>query len=203
MRKVLKPTAIVGVLAAMAFIAADIFDGANERVNQRVSQVRETVVNPAEDTMSKVQELASKLWASIEANPGPSILALSLFAFTVIYHKMKGHSTVAALKAGLLKETPEPTLNPILVKAQAQAIETQMYEMHDRLEARSKVLPQEIKAARQSVDRATSAHDKAVSAAQNASLALMREQGYLDRLLKEQEETEETLKQLDAELNKA
>lgn len=200
--RVTKPTVYVGAAAAMLWLAVDIFDGASDRLSYRLSQVQDVVVEPAETTFNSVQVQCAKLWASVEANPGPSMLAIGLFAFTVIYHKMKGRSTIAALKAGLLKEAPVDVLNPVLAKAQRVALENQLIEMYEASEERQKTLPDDIKNAEESVKRMIAARDKAQAAAEKAELDLIRDQGYLARLLREEDEVNLTIAQVEAELNK-
>jgi hypothetical protein len=202
-KRATKPTVYVGTIAAMLWLAADVFDGASDRLNYRVSQVKDAVVEPTENTFNSVQAQCVKLWASIEANPGPSALAIGLFAFTVIYHKMKGRSTIAALKAGLLKEAPVDVLNPVLQKAHQAAIENQLIEMYEKAEARQKALPAEIKNAEDLVRRTTAARDKAATAAEKAQNDLIRDQGYLARLQREQDEVAFTIAQVETELNRA
>lgn len=201
-----KPTLYLSTIAACLWLAVDIADGASDRFHMRANQAKTAVVEPAENVMATVTEQASKLWASIESNPGPSILAIALFAMTVVYHKMKGRSTMAALKAGLLKEAPvdpkEPE-NPILTKMLRQAAENQMLETYEKLEARQKALPNELQNASEGVKRAAANRQKAEEAANRAQNEHIKALAYRDRLQKEFDEGLETLVQLEAELNKA
>jgi Skp family chaperone for outer membrane proteins len=205
-KKATKPTLYLSTAAALLWFAVDLADGASDRFHQRVDQAKSTVVEPAESVMATVTEHASKLWASIESNPGPSILALALFSFTVIYHKMKGRSTLAALKAAALKEPPldpKPPENPLVVKMQRQAIENQMLETYEKLERRQKDLPDEIKAASDGVKRAALNRQKAEEAAARATNEHNKALAYRDRLQKEFDDGLATLVELEQELNKA
>lgn len=205
-KKATKPALYFSTVAALLWFVVDIADGASDRFHMRVNQAKSSVVEPTENVMSTVTEYANKLWASIESNPGPSILAVVLFVMTVVYHKMKGRSTIAALKAGLLKEAPvdPPTPeNPIIAKMHRQAIENQMLDTYEKLEKRQKALPTEIENAREALKRAESNHKKNDEAAARAAHERMKAQAYLTRLETEFIESVATLAELKTELNKA
>lgn len=205
-QKTTKPALYLSLLASVAWLVIDLADGAGDRFHLRYEQAKDTVIQPAGTVAEKVNFHASKLWQSIEDNPGPSILAIALFAMTVGYHKWKGRSTVAALKAGLLKEAPidpKPEENPLIAKMHRQAIENQMLETYDKLEARQKVLPDEIKNADEALKQATRARQKAEEAASRAVTEHLKAQAYRDRLQKEFDEGLTTLVELERELDKA
>lgn len=205
--KAIKPSLYFAVIMSIGWLCVDLADGASDRFHERLGQVKNSSpVRTAEDGAASVGEYASRFWASIESNPGPSILAIVLFTVTVLYHKMKGRSTLAALKAGILKEAPvDPPLpsNPIYAKMLQQAAETQMLETYEKLEARQKTLPNEIQNAAAALKQSEAAYKRAQEAASRAENGYNKDKAYLERLQKEFDDGLKTLVELEAELNKA
>lgn len=202
MKKTTKPTLYMATALSLLWVGVDMLDGAKARFHQRVGEAKSEVVEPVENVMANVTELATKLWASIESNPGPSILALALFAFTIIYHKVKGRTTVDALKMTLLKDNPTEPVNPVLERVRKEAIESQMLDMHERLESRQKVLPNEISNAFSRLKQAESNKLKAEQAADRADTDYIQARGYHERLVKESQEGKVALAELEVELAK-
>lgn len=201
--KAAKPSLYAALLGSFLWLAVDLADGASDRFHTRLDQAKTSVMEPADQTFTKVMTHASKLWESIEANPGPSILAIGLFVITVIYHKRRGASTVEALKAVVLKTTPAEPENPVLVKIQKEALQNQMYKAYDKLSDRSKVLPEEIGTASAHVQRAEVIYNKARDAALRAEQEFNRAKELRESLLKEQADAKVTMAELEEELSKA
>lgn len=201
--KATKPTIYVSLIASLMWLAVDLADGASDRFHVRMGQAKTTVVEPADQVMTKVTDLATKLWDSIESNPGPSILALALFIVTVVYHKSKGATVLAAVKAATLKTTPEVDENPLLVKLRREALSKQMLETFDKLEARHKELPQELSTASADLSRKERELKIASEAAERARIAYSKAVSARDKLLAEETETIATMNQIEAEFGKS
>lgn len=128
----------------------EAYDGASDRFQARYSQAKDTVVPPVESTFEKVTSIASNLWASIEANPGPSLLALGIFAFTIIYHKMSGKSLKEAFATTLIHAAPaKPT---IIQKAEQELLQERLLNKETELEQLISNLPQQINNAKTTAD---------------------------------------------------
>lgn len=201
--KAAKPSLYAALLGAVVWLGVDLADGASDRFHTRLEQGKTAVVEPSEAAAEKIGVMATKLWHSIEGNPGPSVLALVLFLATVIYHKRKGTSTIEALKAAVLKHPPYEPTNPVLEKIQREALEGQMLEAFDRLEKRDKDLPFEIGNANlnltqkeQILKRTAEIYEKAK---REYDEAVIRRQ----KLIEERELGKVTMKELEAELAKA
>ncbi len=198
-----KPSLAFGILLSAGWLIMDVTDGASDRLRLRKEQATTAIAEPADSVMVTVTDQATKLWASIESNPGPSLLALSMFALTVVYHKYKGRTIVAALKAGLLKEAPVDPQNPLITKMIRQAAENQMLETFDKLEKRQKALPNEIANAHEGLKQAVRNKQKADEAASRAANEHIKAQSYFTRLQTEFDEGLAALVELEIELAKA
>lgn len=201
--RVARPSMYAAFAGSLIWLCVDLADGASDRFHVRLEQAKAGVVDPAESAMEKTTVLVTKLWDSIESNPGPSLLALALFIITVVYHKRRGTSTVEALKATLLKTHPAEPVNPILEKIQREALEGQMLDAFDRLEKRSRDLPDEITAAKHQLQNRESVMNKTNEAAERARNEKLKAQAYYDRLVREQAEGAAAMKELEVEMSKA
>lgn len=134
-----------GLVAFALWSCIEMYDGAHDRLQTRYVQAKEAVVPPAENTYEKVTAIAEKLWASIEENPGPSILALSLFIMTVLYHKYHGKDLKTALLSTITHATaPSPPEPRIIIKAQQDLMFKFLTDSEKELEEKIGKLPDEI-----------------------------------------------------------
>lgn len=114
---------------------------------------------------------ALRVWASVEANPAPVLVALGTFLLTIIYHKLKGKSLKESVEVAATRVTvvnvPAPTTesdNAIVKRAQARATRTQLLADQIGLENRIRKLPDEVRKAEQELCYA----DKAMVDAEEA-----------------------------------
>lgn len=201
--KVAKPSLYAALLGSCIWLAVDLADGASDRFHARLDQAKTSVAEPADQTFTKVMALSSKLWGSIEENPGPSLLALALFTITVVYHKMKGASAVESLKAALLKTSPAEPENPVLVKVQREALKSQMFEAYEKLDTRDKALPDHIGIASAHVQRQEVEYNKAREYYLRAENEFNKAKAHRESLLKEQADGKLAMLELETELAKA
>jgi hypothetical protein len=93
-----------------------------------------------------------RVWANIEANPFPVLIALITFVATVVYHKAKGKSLRESVEAATTRVTvvtvpskqTEDQDNPILQRAKARAMRAQLLVDQIGLQNRQRKLPDEI-----------------------------------------------------------
>ncbi len=131
-----------GLVAFVGWSAIEMYDGAHDRLQSRYVQAKDAVVPPAESTYDKVATQADKLWTSIEDNPGPSLLALAVFALTIVYHKMHGKGFREAITATVLRSEPkEPN---IILKAKQDLLFNQLVSTETVLNAQIANLPVQI-----------------------------------------------------------
>jgi hypothetical protein len=95
-----------------------------------------------------------RVWAGIEANPVPVLLALGTFLLTIVYHKLKGKSFRESVEVAATRVTvvalpaPAPEAdNTVVKRAQARATRTQLLADQIGLENRIRNLPGEVKKA--------------------------------------------------------
>jgi hypothetical protein len=202
-KKSVKPTLFLATALSLLWVGIDLCDGASERFHHRVEQAQTEVSKPVTDMTEQVADVMVKFWHSIESNPGPSILAAILFVLTIVYHKIKGRSTVAAVKAAVLREPPieQPLPNPTLERIQRDVIENQMLETYDKLEKRQKDLPSEIENAAARVRQADSQRVRTAETADRAANEFEKAKAYHQRLLKEREDGSNLMAEIERELN--
>ena len=101
---------------------------------------------------------AQKLWAGVEANPVPVVLALGTFLFTLVYHKLKGKSLRESVEVAATRVTVVPVPgappaasgageSPVVARAKARATRAQLIADQIALENRNRKLPAEVKQA--------------------------------------------------------
>jgi hypothetical protein len=95
----------------------------------------------------------SKLWANIEANPFPVLIALGTFLLTVLYHKARGKSLRESVEVAATRVTlvPVPAANrgseddnPVLRRARARTTRAQLLVDQITLQNRQRKLPEEV-----------------------------------------------------------
>ena len=129
-------------------------------------------------TADTASATAPRVWASVEANPAPVLVALGTFLLTIIYHKLKGKSLKESVEVAATRVTvvnvPAPTTesdNAIVKRAQARATRTQLIADQIGLENRIRKLPEEVRRAEQEVcyaDKAMVDAEEALTAAEEA-----------------------------------
>ena len=114
---------------------------------------------------------AIRVWAGIEANPAPVLVALGTFLLTIVYHKLRGKSFKESVEVAATRVTvvavPAPTTDAetaVVKRAQARATRTQLLADQIGLENRIRKLPDEVRKAEQEVCYA----DKAMTDAEEA-----------------------------------
>ena len=122
----------------------------------------------ASDTVAAA---ALRVWAGIEANPVPVLVALGTFLLTIVYHKLKGKSLRESVEVAATRVTvvavPTPVAeaeNLVVKRAQARATRTQLIADQIGLENRIRKLPDEVRKAEQDVCYT----EQAVTAAEDA-----------------------------------
>jgi hypothetical protein len=98
------------------------------------------------------ERTAQKLWAGVEANPAPVVLALGTFLLTLVYHKLKGKTLresveVAATRVTVVPVPPATSASPVVARAVARATRAQLIADQIALENRNRKLPAEVKQA--------------------------------------------------------
>jgi hypothetical protein len=110
-------------------------------------------VNPQEFARygTMTEKGAERVWAGIEANPAPVIVALSTFLLTVVYYKVKGKSLRESVEAAATRVTVVSVPgngyggdNPVVARAKARATRTQLLADQIGLQNRYKKLPEEV-----------------------------------------------------------
>lgn len=150
------------------------------------------------------------LWAKVEANPVPVVLAIGTFLLTVTYHKAKGKSlreSVAAAATRGAATVPAPNAadggdNPVVRRAKARAVRTQLMADQIGLQNRLRKLPDELLKA----EKETCYTEQALA---EAELKVMEKQEVhdaavekLEALRKEKAEGDAELAGIEAELKK-
>jgi hypothetical protein len=95
---------------------------------------------------------ARPVWASVEANPAPVLLALGTFLLTVVYYKAKGKSLRESVAVAATRVTviPVPVKdeadgeNRAVARAKARAARTQLMADQVLLQNRLRKLPEEV-----------------------------------------------------------
>lgn len=153
---------------------------------------------------------ASRAWAGVEANPVPMIFALGTFMLTVVYHKARGKSLRESVEVAATRVTvvPVPSReldgeeNPVVKRAKARSMRTQLVADQILLQNRQRKLPTEIVKVEQETcytEQALADAEKSLAAKQKAhDEALAR----LEALQKENAACETELAEIDAELKK-
>jgi outer membrane murein-binding lipoprotein Lpp len=202
--KAAKPTAYTALAAAVLWIGVDLLDGASDRFHQRVDQVSTTVREPVEDTSNKLIDKLSRLIDNLEDNPGPVILTLVMFGVAFYFHKKRGHSTVEALKATLLRESTAKAdeENPVITRVKKQTIMNEMSAMHEQLLARNEVLPNLIVAARKELEDATLKATRAAKAAEETATVLRKTKAHYDNLVKEEKDNDLAINEIQVEFDR-
>jgi chromosome segregation ATPase len=162
-----------------------------------------------------------RLWAGIEANPAPVLVALGTFMLTIVYHKLKGKSLresveVAATRVTVVAlPTPTPVApvaeseNVVVKRAQARATRTQLIADQIGLENRLRKLPDDVRKSEQEVcyaEQAVTTAEEALSKAETAMEAKLEAESAakakLELLRKELAAGESELSAIAAELKK-
>lgn len=143
-RYALKKSMWVSLFAFIIWSGVEAYDGASERFQTRYAQAKDTVTPPVESTYEKVSTLATNLWASIEANPGPSLLALGIFIFTIVYHKVSGKTLKEAFANTLMKAPLAPSKPSIIQKAEQELLQEKLISKETELHSLVNDLPYRI-----------------------------------------------------------
>lgn len=162
-----------GLLAFIGWSGIEMYDGASTRMQTRYVQAKDAVAPPLESTWEWCSVIASRLWVSIEHNPGPTLITLVLFIGTILYHKMKGQSIKEAFASTLTRS--EPAKPRIILKAEQELMYQQLVSTETTLEAQLANLPNQIReaaAVAETLDReATRAEEAATTKRSRAKAA--------------------------------
>ena len=168
---------------------------------------------------SEVAALAAvRMWAGIEANPTPVLVALGTFLLTIVYHKLKGKSFGESVEVAATRVTvvAVPALGPgaepetaVVKRAQLRATRTQLITDQIGLENRIRKLPDEVRKAEQEVcyaEQAMASAEEALTKAETTMEAKIEAHtaanAKLEALRKELAAGESELNAITAELKK-
>lgn len=123
-----------------------------------------------------------RVWAGIEANPAPVLVALGTFLVTLVYHTFKGKSLRESVEAAATRVTVvtvpaapaagDAGENAVVKRAQARATRTQLLTDQIGLENRMRKLPEEVRKAEQETCYSEQAMNDAEVALTRAEKAL-------------------------------
>jgi hypothetical protein len=168
------------------------------------------LANPEEfrNLLAVVAAAAVRVWESVEANPGPALLAVGTFLLTVTYHKVKGKSLRESVEAAASRgrsdpaKAPEEPENPVVTRAKARTMRSQLLADQIGIQNRQRKLPEEIaRAEREATHAAHCLTDakKNLEAKQKANDDAFK---HLEALRFQYAECEAELEEIEAELEK-
>jgi hypothetical protein len=156
------------------------------------------------------ERAALKLWAGVEANPVPVVLALGTFLLTLVYHKLKGKSLRESVEVAATRVTVVPvpgapsgaSESPVVARAKARATRAQLIADQIALENRHRKLPAEVKHAEKDACYTEQALTDARKALEARERAHAEAAAKLEALRDELEASESELAAIAAELAK-
>lgn len=165
---------------------------------------------PAEVTQyaERAADGARWAWTKVEANPLPVALAAGTFLLTVVYHKVRGKSLRESLAAAATRGAAQPVPpftdddSPVVRRAKARAMRTQLLADQIGLQNRLRKLPDELLKA----EKETCYTEQALAEAERKFEARIEAHdeavARLEALRKEKAEGDAELAGIDAELKR-
>jgi hypothetical protein len=165
-----------------------------------------------EQYLARAMNAGGSVWDKVEANPIPVVLALGTFLLTVVYHKAKGKSLresveVAATRVTVVPVTPPPREredhdNPVVKRAKARAMRTQLLTDQVGLQTRQRKLPEVVLKAEKDAcytEQAVAEAERSLTAKRKAHQEAVAR---LKAVRKDKAECDAELAEIDAELKK-